>query len=152
MKTRLVLISVFFVLLSVSSYSQTRGFGLGVMVGEPTGLSAKYWISGQNALDFGLGYSFVRKGRLHFHMDYLFHHQNIFRSTENFALYYGPGFRLKTVEGDDARLAFRFGVGLVWLPRNAPIDVFVEVAPLLDIIPATDFGVNAALGLRFFFN
>lgn len=152
MKTRWILVAVFLVLLSISSYSQTRGFGVGIIVGEPTGLSAKYWISTQNALDFGLGYSFVKKGRVHFHMDYLFHNQNIFRSQENFALYYGPGFRLKTVENEDARLGVRFNVGLVWLPRNAPIDVFVEVAPLLDIIPATDFFVNAGLGLRFFFN
>lgn len=152
MKARLVLIIMFIVLASVSTYSQTRGFGLGIIVGEPTGVSAKYWLSGENALDFGLGYSFVNKGRFHFHMDYLFHHQNIFRAEENFALYYGPGFRLKTVEGDDARLAFRFGVGLVWLPRSAPIDVFVEIAPLLDIIPSTDFNVNAGLGLRFYFN
>ena len=152
MKTRWILITALFVLLSVSSYSQTRGFGVGVIVGEPTGLTAKYWLSSQNALDFGLGYSFVNRGRVHFHMDYLFHHKNIFRAEENFALYYGPGFRLKTIEGDDARLGIRFGVGLVWLPRNAPIDVFVEIAPLLDIIPATEFSVNAGLGFRFFFN
>lgn len=152
MKSRFILIAALFVLLSVYSDAQTRGFGLGVIVGEPTGLSAKYWLSGNNALDFGLGYSFVRRGRVHFHMDYLFHHQNIFRAEENFALYYGPGFRLKSVQGDDARLGARFGLGLVWLPRNAPVDVFVEIAPILDIIPETDFTVNAGLGFRFFFN
>jgi hypothetical protein len=152
MKIRLLLFTLFFITLTAVSYSQTRGFGLGIIVGEPTGISAKYWLSSQNALDFGLGYSFVQKGRLHFHMDYLFHHQNIFRAEENFALYYGPGFRLRTVEGDDARLGARFGVGLVWLPRNAPVDVFVEIAPILDIIPATRFQVNAGLGFRFFFN
>lgn len=152
MKIRHLLFTLFFITLTAVSYSQTRGFGLGIIVGEPTGISAKYWLSSQNALDFGLGYSFVRKGRLHFHMDYLFHHQNIFQAEENFALYYGPGFRLRTVEGDDARLGARFGVGLVWLPRNAPVDVFVEIAPILDIIPATRFQVNAGLGFRFFFN
>ncbi len=152
MKVRFVLIGVFFVLLSISSYSQTRGFGLGVVIGEPTGISAKYWLSNQNALDFALGYSFVRKERIHFHMDYLFHHQNIFRAEENIALYYGPGFRIRSVEGDDARLGARFALGLVWLPRNAPVDVFVEIAPILDIIPATRFQINAGLGFRFFFN
>lgn len=152
MKIRHLLFTLLFITLTAVSYSQTRGFGLGIIVGEPTGISAKYWLSSQNALDFGLGYSFVRKGRLHFHMDYLFHHQNIFQAEENFALYYGPGFRLRTVEGDDARLGARFGVGLVWLPRNAPVDVFVEIAPILDIIPATRFQVNAGLGFRFFFN
>jgi hypothetical protein len=41
---------------------------------------------------------------------------------------------------------------LVWIPKNAPIDVFIEVAPLLDIIPETDFSFNGGLGVRFFFN
>ena len=73
---------------------------------------------------------------MHLHADYLFHVNNIFNATENIALYYGPGARLS----------------LVWIPRNAPIDVFLEVAPLLDIIPETDFNFNGGIGVRFFFN
>ncbi|PJC57853.1 MAG: hypothetical protein CO025_11205, partial [Ignavibacteria bacterium CG_4_9_14_0_2_um_filter_37_13] len=35
--------------------AQDHGFGLGLVVGEPTGLSAKLWTSRINAFDFGLG-------------------------------------------------------------------------------------------------
>jgi len=39
------------------SVAQERGFGLGVIIGEPTGISAKLWTSPVNAFDFGLGWS-----------------------------------------------------------------------------------------------
>jgi hypothetical protein len=34
-----------------------RKFGLGFMLGDPTGITGKYWVSGTNALDFGLGFT-----------------------------------------------------------------------------------------------
>ena len=34
----------------------SRKFGLGVVIGDPTGLSAKVWIAPTNSLDFGLGF------------------------------------------------------------------------------------------------
>lgn len=37
------------------SVAQERRFGLGVIIGEPTGVSAKLWTSPVNAFDFGLG-------------------------------------------------------------------------------------------------
>src|ERR1041384_2381931 len=45
------------------SRAQERAFGLGVIVGEPTGLSAKLWTSSTNAFDFGLGRS-IGGGRM----------------------------------------------------------------------------------------
>lgn len=150
---RIWLFVLFFVFsFSVFSFSQSRGFGLGIILGEPTGISAKYWTGSTTALDFGLGYSFEKNSRVHLHGDYLFHVNNLFQTTENIALYYGPGARLRLVDVGDSRLGFRFDVGLVWIPKNAPIDVFIEVAPLLDIIPETDFSVNGGIGLRFFFH
>lgn len=143
---------LFIVLFSVTTSSQSRGFGLGIILGEPTGISAKYWTTGSTAFDFGLGYSFEKNSRMHLHADYLFHVKNIFNSQEDIALYYGPGARLRLVDIGDSRLGFRFDVGLVWIPRNAPIDVFIEIAPLLDIIPETDFSINGGLGVRYFFN
>lgn len=134
------------------SLAQSNGFGLGVILGEPTGISAKYWTSGTNAFDFGLGYSFESKSRLHLHADYLFHNSDVLRSSENISIYYGPGLRLKLREDDDSRLGARWVLGLVWIPRGSKIDVFAEIAPILDLIPATKFSLNGGIGFRFFFN
>lgn len=47
--------------------SQPAGWGLGLMLGAPTGLTLKYWTGAANALDLGLG---VGPG-LRVHGDYL---------------------------------------------------------------------------------
>lgn len=131
--------------------AQSSGFGIGIIAGKPTGLSAKYWTTSSTAFDFGLGYSFEKNSRMYLHADYLFHSKNIFNSAENFSLYYGPGARLRLVEYGSSRLGIRFDVGIVWIPRNAPVDVFFEIAPLMDIIPETTFSLNGGIGVRFFF-
>ncbi len=144
----LLLITIF----SGFAFSQSNGFGLGIILGEPTGISAKYWTTSSTAFDFGLGYSLRKNSRLHLHADYLFHVKNLTNTNENISFYYGPGARLRVVENGDSRLGFRFDVGLVWIPKNAPVDVFLEIAPLLDIIPQTYFTVNGGIGVRYFFN
>ena len=151
MKNNLAKIILSIIIFSSFSIAQSNGFGLGIIVGQPTGISAKYWTTGSTAFDFGLGYSLEKHSRMHFHADYLFHSKNIFNSVENISLYYGPGARLKSVENANARLGVRFDVGIVWIPRNAPIDVFVEIVPSLDIIPETFFFVNGGIGIRYYF-
>lgn len=151
MKNNLVKIILSIIIFSNFSVAQSNGFGLGIIVGQPTGISAKYWTTGNTAFDFGLGYSLEKHSRIHLHADYLFHVKDIFNTTENISLYYGPGARLMSVENANARLGVRFDVGIVWIPRNAPIDLFIEIAPLLDIIPETYFFVNGGIGVRYFF-
>jgi hypothetical protein len=151
MKKLLIKSVLTIVLFTGITSAQTDGFGLGIIVGQPTGLSAKYWLSSNNALDFGLGYSFEKNSRMSLHVDYLFHARNLFNTSENISLHYGPGGRLRLVEDGESRLGVRFDVGLTWVPRNSPVDVFLEIAPLLDIIPETKFSFNGGIGVRYYF-
>jgi len=48
-------------------------------------------------------------------------------------------------------LAVRIPVGIDYLFSDAPVDIFLEVVPMLDLIPKTKFQFNAALGARYFF-
>lgn len=41
--------------------------------------------------------------------------------------------------------------GLNWLPRDTSIDVFIELAPSLEITPSTGFAIDGAVGARFYF-
>jgi len=143
--------------------AQDRNFGLGVIVGEPTGISAKLWTSSRNAFDFGLGWSnggdrlgrydgyYDGGSRVHFHMDYLWHSFDAIRSTERFPLYYGVGGRINSGAGYHDSFAVRGVFGIAWLPRNTPIDVFLELAPSLQLTSSTGFGIDAGFGVRFFF-
>ena len=80
------------------AYSQKKTFGVGIMVGEPTGISLKYWLSKSNAIDGGIGMSFYKASSLHIHADYLYHDFNIF--NENFPFYIGIGGRIKMKNND----------------------------------------------------
>ncbi len=150
---KLMSILVFAILLTATaSYAQGK-FGLGIMAGEPSGLSMKYKISGDNAIDGALGWSFAKYGALHIHADYL---QNVARLSREVPFYLGVGGRIKTNNTNkgenDSRFGIRVPVGIVYEPSTVPIDVFVEVVPLLDLTPSSDFSMNAAVGIRYYFN
>ncbi|MBU1101909.1 MAG: hypothetical protein KKA84_16035 [Bacteroidetes bacterium] len=143
--------------------AQDHGFGLGFVVGEPTGISAKLWTSKINAFDFGLGVgvggdrikydgNYNNESRIHFHMDYLWHSFNAISSNERFPLYYGIGGRYNSGGGYEGSFGARGVVGIAWLPRNTPLDLFVELVPVFQITPSTGFGLDAGLGIRYFFN
>jgi hypothetical protein len=147
---KLVLLFFSLLVLAPTAVSQDKGFGIGVILGEPTGLSAKTWVSRQNAVDFGLAYSFRRSGYFHFHADYLWHFPDAIRSTERIPLYAGIGGRL-AVGNDRGILGVRIPVGLALWLRQAPIEFFFEIAPILDLAPATDLSANVGIGARFYF-
>lgn len=120
---------------------------IGVILGEPTGLSLKSWQSDLTAFDAGFAWSFGGNGSLHIHGDYL-RHKWLDVDTGSLALYYGLGARLKIA--DDPRLGARIPVGLQFNIPDTRLATFFEVAPLLDLIPETTFDVNGGLGLRIY--
>jgi hypothetical protein len=128
---------------------QDKGFGLGALFGEPTGVSMKYWVSQQNAIDAGLAWSFSGKGFFHIHSDFLWHFPDVARSEERFVLFAGVGGRIRFA--DPARVGARFPLGIEWWPRQVPLDVFLELVPILDLSPSTKFEFNGGIGARYFF-
>lgn len=179
--------------LSAAAWAGGKSFGLGVMLGDPTGLSAKLWTSTSTALDFGVGWSGYGRGRygywdpacenlayyrknvgycddqiidgrrgfgpyddygwrvFHLHADYLFHNFDVIRSTERFPLYYGPGLNINYWDYDFLQMGVRGVLGIAWMPRTAPMDLFIELVPVLEIYPTTDVDVSGGIGGRFYF-
>ncbi len=136
-----------------SNNAQDKGFGAGIILGEPTGLSAKYWLDNNNALAFGLAYSLVRKNSaVSIHADYLYHAFDLIKSNYRFPVYYGFGARMRIVDGGDNALGARGVVGIVWLSDDLPIDAFIEVVPVFNLFPSTSLNLDLGLGARFYFN
>lgn len=133
-----------------SMRSQDRGFGLGIIIGDPTGLSGKYWVSSTSAIDGGLAWSFRHSGYFHLHGDYLWHFLDAIKSQEKFLPYVGIGGRFGATKRD-ALLGIRVVGGITFIPRGAPIDIFLELAPILDLAPATELEMNGGIGIRYFF-
>jgi len=148
---KFILIAGVFIILTNLTLSQSRGFGLGIVLGEPTGLSAKLWTGSSNAFDFAAAWSFKGDGHLLLQADYVWHSFDLIRvSSGRLPLYYGIGGRV--IFADDPLVGVRIPVGLNYQFATAPIDIFVEIVPILDLIPSTDFDLGGGLGVRFWFN
>jgi hypothetical protein len=130
--------------------AQDRGFGLGIILGEPTGISAKLWTGCTTAFDGAVAWSFEKESSMHLHGDLLFHNFNRCK-VENgkLLLYCGIGGRLKFE--DDSKVGVRVPLGINYLFENSPLDFFLEIVPILDLAPKTDFSLNGAIGIRYFF-
>ena len=87
----------------------------------------------------------------HIHADYLFHNFNLIRTSERFPLFYGPGINIEYWEYEELALGVRGNFGIAWLPRRAPMDVFLELGPVVNLFPEPFFHVNVGLGTRFYF-
>src|SRR3954469_404205 len=68
--------------------------GVGIILGEPTGITAKLYIKDDQAIQAALGSAFIGGG-LQLHADYVFH-PYILQTRPSFVLpvYFGPGVRL----------------------------------------------------------
>ncbi len=145
--------------------AQNNSLGLGIILGEPTGISIKLWLSEKSAVDGSIAWSLIENSHLHLHGDYLWHNYDITGVRKGkLPIYYGIGARIRfdhkpehVVHGrihsskDETRFGMRGVLGLEYLFTTAPFDLFFEFAPIMDLIPGSDFSLNAALGFRYFF-
>jgi hypothetical protein len=126
--------------------------GLGLIFGEPSGVSLKVWTSRTIAFDAAAAWSFVDGGSFQIHGDLLFHSFDLFNVEKGkMALYYGFGARLKTKSDTDAKFSFRVPLGISYEFDGAPIELFFEIAPMLDIVPKTEASFGGGMGFRYYF-
>ena len=141
-----------------------EGFGIGIIVGEPTGLSAKKWISDTAAIDAAAVWSFADFNSFQLHVDYLWHNYDLIKTKElpgQLSVYYGIGGRIKlkssnggngkSDKDEDTRLGVRVPVGLSYTLKENPVELFAEVVPLLDVVPETKPGIGIGIGARYYF-
>ena len=141
-----------------------RKFGLGFMVGDPTGLTGKLWVAPTNAIDFGFGlwgYGVYNCGRglpcdrFGYHagtlnVDYLWQ-SNIVRGPAQLDWYIGAGGRVLIFGGRGFDIAARAPIGLALMFNNpAFLEVFFELVPALYLAPPA-FTIEGGLGVRFYF-
>ena len=158
-----VLISL---LTAISAFSQgprNKDFGFGIILGDPTGLTAKIWMNNENALALSLGNSYF--GSFRITGDYLWHFSSF--NTPVVKLYAGPGIAIGVGEGggwiyrkgdkywwvrDDNGLGLGvrgiFGINII--PRNTPLEFFGEIGVLVGVVPGFGATGEGAIGIRFY--
>jgi len=150
----------------------SRKFGLGIVIGDPTGLSGKLWVAPTNSFDFGLGFwsgydsncfydsngnrvcgAFGHSNGT-FNMDYLWQ-SNIIRGSAQLDWHVGVGGRIVWWGGcqnDCIALAARAPIGLDLMFTNPSfLEVFFELAPSIGFLPGLGFGIEGGIGVRFYF-
>lgn len=168
MRIRTILLTAIAVLvlplLAAQAQPKIGSLGFGLILGEPSGLTLKGSLGGGNAWDAALGASWF--GRLRIHGDYLWS-ANVFNSSKA-GMYFGVGGAIGFGRGggvlyrgrggewyyrnDDEGVALgaRGVVGLNFMPFNAPVEFFMELAPIIGLIPTTGLGWDGAAGVRYY--
>ena len=158
MRLKNIILSLVILLLLCSMLSSGQ-LGLGIILGAPTGLSLKFWQSRRTAFDLALAWDFIDdKDYFHIHGDYLYHFpltlEGVTRST--LWTYLGIGARLRFKSNGEEKDKKVFGIrgvgGLEFMPHRVPLDVFLEIAPVMNIIKTTDFDIDVGIGIRYTFN
>lgn len=150
-------------------------FGFGLVVGEPTGLTAKLYLSQPFALQFGAGFvdNFDGEDGFHTNVDVLWHPAIIARSADiTVPFYLGVGGRIFDHSYDyvamgtryvdhDTRLGVRVPFGLLMDFNKVPLDVYFELALVVDLIYFDETvgpfgnrdraGFQGGIGLRYYF-
>jgi hypothetical protein len=144
-------------------------FGLGAVLGEPTGFRGRYGFSPTQGVDVGLAFSLASFAIIN--GDYNYYFRNI-AGTEGemrtqFFLRAGVGAVIffsnaGTVNNIDSRyyfdtshsfgLGIRIPLGAEWRFRHLPLGIFAEVAPGLGLVPGTFGFVQGGIGALYFFN
>ena len=150
---------------SASEVATSKKFGIGGMLGAPTGLSLKYYFTPKHALDFGVGIGFWGGATLYVHGDYKFHIMLTQHSAFDLPLYIGVGAKLTIwftdhdhhYWGDTGRhggyagFGIRVPVGISFNLNKLPLDVFLEIVPGLGLFPGIGAFVDGAIGVRYYF-
>ena len=138
--------------LAQSTLAERGPFGLGAIFGAPTGISAKYFLDESHAVDGAIAWDLSGDNDFHIHADYLYHNYSLITVEKGeLPVYFGVGGRLKIRDNKDDEFGIRFPIGLAYAFADVPIDVFAEVAPILDVVPDTEFDLEGGIGARFYF-
>lgn len=129
-----------------------EGIGVGVGVGEPMGLAVAYRPHRNHTLAALTGWSLSDKS-FHLHVDYLVTLRSVELEASPVTLdvYTGVGPTLNLgSETDGPGLGARVPLGIS-VAFDQPVDIFVELAPVLGVVPELELHASGTIGVRGWF-
>jgi hypothetical protein len=126
-------------------------FGIGVFLGEPTGLDVKIGLQARSALDIVLGATSFRDGRASYgHLTYLYTIVAANGQSVIVPLRIGIGGAMfGNSDNIEAAVRAPFELGLRF--RRTPIEIYGEIAAAIVLTQDAHFDVQGGIGLRFYF-
>jgi len=148
------ILMAFVLCLSFSSHANAYGpFGLGIVIAGPTGLSANYFYEKQKSLAMAVGWG---HSDVQVHVDHLWYRGDlIVVDRVPIDVYMGLGLHLHTIDkkykDDETQIGVRVPVGVSYIFRKIPVQLFGELAPALILVEESAFNIDIALGIRYYF-
>ncbi len=125
-------------------------FGVGAVLGEPTGLTAKQYVSDDIAFDATVYWSFVARDTFYVHVDYLHHTDSFFDiRAEGLSFYAGIGGMIQL--SADPAFGPRIPFGVSYMLPGLPVETFFEIGPMLLLYPETAAAGSLGIGARYYF-
>jgi hypothetical protein len=148
---RSLFVLTFLSFLCTCAWGEANRTGVGVILGNPTGIAAKRWLDKGHAVDGAAGFSWGKHTDFSIHSNYLLQSEGAlyFNDTHPLDLYYGLGGRMEFA--DDIELGLRVPVGLARRFDGGASDIFVELAPVIDLIGRTGLELHFGFGARYYF-
>jgi hypothetical protein len=136
--------------------SSARGWGVGIAAGEPSGVAIALRPNDRSTFAGVIGWS-LSASRLHVHTDYQI---TIARVQPDPALdvmldfFVGAGASLDLGEwaGNTPTVAVRIPLGVSMNFGEKPLDLYLELVPLMGLVPDTRTDLEGGVGLRVWFD
>jgi hypothetical protein len=132
------------------AFAQQGGFGVGLMVGDPNGLTLKVPLGSSQAIDARLGLQF--NGVIDIQGNYLITPLTLLENGDlSLPLYFGGGARLILVDNVGAILGLRAPAGVALEFNAAPVEIFAELGLTLFFANDPFLDVDGVVGFHFYF-
>ena len=146
------------IIFSLQLYADDSGFGIGFILGSPTGVTGRVMLTDATAIDAGIGDA--EGDGFYIYTDYKVDIYS-FPDIEYLWLFSGVGFGFHKYKKnfdnpqkddiDENRTEIRVPFGIAYDFGKLPFGVFFEFIPALQISPDVDFHFRGVLGARYYF-
>lgn len=149
MKRFILAVSLAF--LSITAFSQKGDFGMGLILGNPTSLSVKWWTGNVTAIDASIGYRYSGANHLYLNTDFLFHLWAFQKDEGIIKIYFGGGAGLGFIS--DLSFGVRAPGGAALFLDKIPLEIFAEFVPTLQLFGEENirYMQEGYIGARWYF-
>ncbi|MFN3550422.1 MAG: hypothetical protein ACK4WJ_01215 [Endomicrobiia bacterium] len=150
MNSKKFLYILFFLLFFDALVIFNEEISLGIVLGEPNGLSLKLQKNKNFILDTGIGFN-TKENYFLFCLDFLRYDYGKIKSKEitgKIPVFYGLGMKMENTK-KDTLFGIRFVCGVEYIFEDIPFNIFVKIVPTLNLVPETSAYIYPSIGIRY---
>lgn len=159
-KHRIVLVLLLFMITLGTVFAQSnkasRPVGIGLFLGQPTGIVIEFDLTPTNWIDFTAAWDFTGSDKNNYAFLLFASYKLAFpgvlviTNTVDLVPFVGPGISIGLLP-NDVSLGFRIPCGLSWRPQAAPLSIYLEIGLGMQVFPATSFQGTVGLSIQYRF-